>query len=268
MKMMWKGAISFGLVAIPVQVYTATEEKGVGFHQLHDVDLGRIRYQRVCENDGEEVPLEHIVRGFEYEKDLYVVLTDEDLASIPLKSSRAIEIDRFVDASEIDPIYFKKAYYLVPDDVGVKAYHLLREAFREGGKVAVAKVAFREKEHLAVLRLRGNVMVLETMYWPDEIREMSFMQLEAPVDVRPQELEMARNLVENLTEEWDPNAFKDEYRDALLELIDRKLEGGAAPPPPQPEPAPVVDLLAALKASVKATTGRRQKKPAGETASA
>jgi DNA end-binding protein Ku len=257
MKMMWKGAISFGLVAIPVQVFTATEEKGVGFHQLHDRDHGRIRYQRVCADDGEEVPFEHIVRGYEYEKGLHVVLTDDDLASIPLQSSRTIEIAQFVDASEIDPIYFQKAYYLVPEDVGIKAYHLLREAFREGGKVAVAKVAFREKEHLAVLRLRRNVLVLETMYWPDEIREPAFPQLETPVAVRPQELEMARSLVENLTEPWDPSAFKDEYREALLELIDRKLAGAETGPAPQPEPAPVVDLLAALRASVKATANRR-----------
>ena len=258
MKMMWKGAISFGLVAIPVQVFTATEEQGVSFHQLHDRDHGRIRYQRVCAEDGEEVPFEHIVRGYEYEKDQYVVLSDADLASIPLQSSRTIEIAQFVDASEIDPIYFKKAYYLVPEDVGIKAYHLLREAFREGGKVAVAKVAFREKEHLAVLRLRDNVLVLETMYWPDEIREVSFLQLETEVKIRPQELEMARSLVENLTEPWDPAAFKDEYRDALLELIDSKLAGGVTAPEVLPEPAPVVDLLAALKASVKATAERRK----------
>ena len=258
MKMMWKGAISFGLVAIPVQVFTATEEKAVGFHQLHDRDHGRIRYQRVCAEDGEEVPFEHIVRGYEYEKDQYVVLTDDDLSSIPLLSSRTIEIAQFVDASEIDPINFHKAYYLVPEDVGIKAYYLLREAFRQGGKVAVAKVAFREKEHLAVLRLRGNVLVLETMYWPDEIREVSFLQLETEVKVRPQELEMARSLVENLTEPWDPAAYKDEYREALLELIDRKLAGGVTTPEPLPEPAPVVDLLAALKASVKATAARRK----------
>jgi DNA end-binding protein Ku len=262
MKMMWKGAISFGLVAIPVQVFTATEEKGVGFHQLHDRDHGRIHYQRVCADDGEEVPFEHIVRGYEYEKGRYVILSDDDLASIPLHSSRTIEIARFVDASEIDPIYFQKAYYLVPENVGIKAYHLLREAFREAGKVAVAKVAFREKEHLAVLRLRGDVLMLETMYWPDEIRETAFPQLGTPVTVRPQELAMARNLVENLTEPWDPAAFKDEYREALLELIDRKLAGAETAPAPPPEPAQVVDLLAALKASVKASAERRKSETA------
>jgi DNA end-binding protein Ku len=259
MKTMWKGAISFGLVAIPVQVFTATEEKAVGFHQLHDRDHGRIHYQRVCAEDGEEIPFDHIVRGYEYEKGHYVILSDADLASIPLLSSRTIEIAQFVDASEIDPIYFKKAYYLVPEEVGVKAYHLLCEAFRQGSKVAVAKVAFREKEHLAVLRLRGNVLVLETMYWPDEIREVSFIQLETEVKVKPQELEMARSLLENLTEPWDPAAFKDEYREALLELIDRKLAGGEVAAETLPEPAPVIDLLAALKASVKATTERRRR---------
>ena len=168
---MWKGAISFGLVTIPVAVYPATEEKTLRFNQLHDEDMGRIRYKRMCEKDGEVVDFEHIVKGYEYEKDRYVVLTDEDFDAVPVESSRAIDIQQFVDLDEIDPMMFKKSYYLTPDETGAKAYALLREAMSQDNKVGIAKVSFRDKEHLAALRFKDDAFVLETMYWPDEIRE-------------------------------------------------------------------------------------------------
>src|SRR5438445_7772383 len=209
---MWKGAISFGLVSIPIKVFPATEEKGLSFNQLHDKDHGRIKYQRTCAKCGEVVPFENIVKGYEYEKDRYVVLTDEELASVPVESSRAIDILQFVDREEIDPIYFQKSYYLVPEETGIKAYRLLREAMSEDGRVGIAKVAFRDKEHLSALRFSGEVLVLETMYWPDEIRDAKFDELDKGAKLRPQELQMARTLIDNLTEDWDPEQYRDEYR--------------------------------------------------------
>ncbi|HXF71632.1 MAG TPA: Ku protein [Actinomycetota bacterium] len=252
---MWKGAISFGLVTIPVAVYPATEERSLRFHQLHGKDGGRIRYRRVCSTCGEEVPLEEIVKGYEYEKDRYVTLTEDELAAVPVESSRTIAIERFVDLEEIDPIYFKKSYYLVPEEVGARAYALLREAMSRDGKVGIAKVSFRDKEHLATLRFRGKAFVLETMFWPDEIREAEGVDVE--VKARPQEIEMARQLIESLSGPFEPAAYRDEYREKLLEIVERKVAGeeitvAAAPPASEP----VVDLMEALKRSVAAAKER------------
>jgi DNA end-binding protein Ku len=253
---MWKGAISFGLVTIPVAVYPATEEKSLRFNQLHDEDMGRIRYKRVCEVDGEEVPYEHIVKGYEYEKDRYVVLTDDDLDSVPVESSRAIDIQQFVELDEIDPMLFKKSYYLVPDETGAKAYALLRKALTEENKVGVAKVSFRDKEHLAALRFRDDVFVLETMFWPDEIRAAEFDTVPADGRVRDNEVQMARSLIDSLTEPWNPDTFRDEYREALTEIVEKKVAGEEIEVPPEPAPARVVDLMEALKASVEAAKSK------------
>ncbi|MDP8956677.1 MAG: Ku protein [Actinomycetota bacterium] len=258
---MWKGAISFGLVSIPVRLYPATEEKSLRFNQLHDKDHGRIKYQRVCSVCGEEVPYEHIVKGYEYEKGKYVVLEDEDFDAVPVKTSRAIDIVQFVALDEIDPIYFQKSYYLVPEETGIKPYNLLREAMSEDGRVAVAKVAIREKEHLATLRFKENVMLLETMYWPDEIRAADFDELEQDVDVRSQEVQMARSLIENLTEEFKPGEFRDEYREALLGVVEKKVAGEEIEAVPEPEATRVVDLMDALKASVDATKKKAAAEP-------
>ncbi|MFL5799546.1 MAG: Ku protein [Actinomycetota bacterium] len=254
---MWKGAISFGLVSIPIRVFPATEEKTLRFNQLHDKDGGRIKYQRVCAVCGEEVPFEHIVKGYEYEKDHYVMLDDEDFDAVPVASSRAIDIVQFVDLSEIDPIYYKKTYYLVPEETGVKAYTLLREAMSDSSKVGIAKVSFRDREHLAALRFKDEVFVLETMFWPDEIREAEFEELQQPVKLRPQEVQMAQALIENLTEDWQPEQFKDEYREALMEIVDKKAAGEEIVVAEPEEEAKVVDLMEALKASVDAA----KKKP-------
>jgi DNA end-binding protein Ku len=249
---MWKGAISFGLVTIPVSVYPATEEKSVRFNQLHDEDMGRIRYKRVCEIDGEEVSFEHIVKGYEIEKDRYVVLTDEDFDAVPIESSRAIDIQQFVDLEEIDPILYKKSYYLVPEETGAKAYALLRRALEEESKVGISKVSFRDKEHLAALRFKDDVFVLETMFWPDEIRAADFETVHEDGKIRDQEVEMAKALIENLSEAWNPEAFKDEYREALLEVVEKKAAGEEIEAAPEAQPARVVDLMEALKASVEA----------------
>ena len=264
MKTMWKGAISFGLVSIPVRVFTATEEKTLKFNQLHNKDHGRIRYKRVCSKDGEEVQYDDIVSGYEYEKDRYVVLEDEDFDAIPVESGRTIDIAQFVDAAEIDPLLYKKSYYLAPEETGVKAYNLLREALSDDGRVGIAKVSFRDKEHLATIRVSDKVLVLETMYWPDEIREPAFEELDKEVKLRSQEVQMARSLVENLTDEWNPGEFKDEYREALLEIVEKKVAGEEIEVIEAPEPTKVLDLMEALKESVEKT--KKQKAPAKRTA--
>jgi len=264
---MWKGAISFGLVSIPIRLYPATEEKGLKFNQLHDEDHGRIKYQRVCAIDGEEVPFEHIVKGYEYEKDKYVVLTDEDFDAVPVESSRAIEILQFVDLEEIDPMYYKKTYYLIPEEMGVKAYTLLREAMSQTGRVGIAKVSFRDKEHLAALRFRDDVFLLETMFWPDEIRAADFDEIgeSGKIKVRPQEVQMAESLIENLTSSFNPEEFQDGYREALLQVVEKKVAGEDIEVIPEAEPSKVVDLMEALKASV-AATKTPAKKPAAKSA--
>ncbi len=252
MKTIWKGAISFGLVTIPVKVYGATEEKTLHFNQLHAADGGRIRYKRICSVCGKEVSYPDIVKGYEYEKDRYVTLTDEELEALPVPTARSIEIERFVESEQIDPIYFQRSYYLVPDGTGLKAYHLLREAIGDDGKVALAKVAFREKEHLATVRLRDKVLVLETMYWPDEIREPRFDELDEEVELRPQEIRMARSLIDSLTDDFQPEEFHDTYRAALEDLIAKKVQGEEITYAPEEEPSKVVDLMEALRASVEA----------------
>ena len=267
MRTMWRGAISFGLVSIPVRVFPATEEKTLRFNQLHDKDHGRIRYKRTCATCGEEVPFEHIIKGYEYEKDRYVVLTDEELDSVPIESSRAIDVNQFVEAEEIDPIYYKKTYYLVPEETGVKAYQLMREALAEDGRVGIAKVSFRDKEHLAALRLREDMLVLETMFWPDEIRAAEFEELDKKVTVRDQEVKMARSLIDNLTESWDPEQYTDDYREALLGIVEKKVAGEEIEVIEAAEPEKVVDLMEALKQSVEATKKKETaKKPAKKTA--
>jgi DNA end-binding protein Ku len=260
---MWKGAISFGLVTIPVAVYPATEERSVKFNQLHDEDMGRIRYKRVCEVDGEEVPYEHIVKGYEIEKDRYVVLEDEDFDAVPVESSRTIDIQQFVDLEEIDPILFKKSYYLVPDETGAKAYALLRRALEEESKVGISKVSFRDKEHLAALRFKDDAFVLETMFWPDEIRAAEFDTIHEDGKIRDQEVEMAKALIENLSEPWNPEAFKDEYREALLGIVEKKAAGEEIEAAPEAQPARVVDLMEALKASVEAVKKREPSSGSG-----
>jgi DNA end-binding protein Ku len=263
---MWKGAISFGLVTVPVRLYPATEEKSLRFNQLHDMDHGRIKYQRTCAVCGEEVPFEHIVKGYEYEKDRYVILEDEDFDAVPVESSRAVDIVQFVELDDIDPIYFQKSYYLIPEEAGVKAYTLLRQAMSEDGRVGIAKVSFRDKEHLAALRFKDEVLVLETMFWPDEIRAADFEELGKAPKIRPQEVQMAKSLIENLTEDFHPEEFRDEYREALMGVIEKKAAGEEIEVVQPPEETKVVDLMEALKASVEATK-QRTAAPKKKTAS-
>jgi len=261
-KTIWKGAISFGLVTIPIRVYTATDEKSFKFNQLHEKDQGRIKYKRTCSVCGEEVPFDEIVRGYEYEKDHYVMLSDEEVER-GVRSARTIDILKFVPAEEIDAIYWKNPYYLVPEQTGAKAYALLRKALGDEGYVALAKVSFRDKEHLATLRLRDNVFVLETMYWPDEIRAADFEELDIADEIRPQELKMAQSLIANMTDHFDADEFHDTYREKLEELVEAKIQGREIAVVEETGTATVVDLMEALKASVEAS-GAKEPKAGGK----
>lgn len=255
----WKGAISFGLVTIPVGLYAATEDKRPKFRQLRKDDHSRIRYRRVAETDGEEVSFEDIVKGYEFEKDRYIVFTDEELEAA-LEGGRAgtVDVVQFVSSEEIDPIYYRSSYYLAPEQAGVKAYKILVRALEEKGMVGLAKVAIREREYPATLRSEEGVVVLETMYWPDEIREPLFENLEEHVEVRPDELKMAEMIIDNLTAPFDPAEWVDESRAAVEELARRKIEGEEIVSAELPQPTGVVDLMDALKASVEATRRRRK----------
>lgn len=259
MKSIWNGAISFGLITIPVRLYSAIEDKGLRLHQLHEQDNGRIRYRRVCSVCDQEVSWDQIVKGYEYEKDHYVVFTDEELERIPAESVSAIDIVSFVPLEEIDPIYFQRSYYLAPEPSGRKAYKLLEQALGDSRRVGIAKITLREKEHLATLRTSGGVFVLETMYWPDEIRRPEFEEIGKPVEVRRQEIEMAKTLIDNLSDSFDPAAFTDTYRLRLEEAVQAKVEGQEVATAPEKEPAAVRDLMEALKASVEATKARKPK---------
>jgi DNA end-binding protein Ku len=264
----WKGAISFGLVTIPVKLYSATEAKDVSFHQVRRSDGSRIKYKRVAAVDGEEVSYGDIAKGYELSSGETVVLTDDDFKDLPLTTSRAIDVLAFVPLEEVDPIYFEKSYYLEPDKAGTKPYVLLRDALEQSGKVAVVKVALRNRESLATLRVRGGVFVLETMLWPDEVRTPDFGFLGEDVEVRPQELAMAGSLIETLAGEFDPSQYKDSYREALQQVIEAKVEGREVVQPTQDQPSTgtVVDLMAALRASVAAAKKERAGQDGAEPA--
>ncbi|MEV5709489.1 Ku protein [Actinoallomurus sp. NPDC052274] len=264
MRSIWKGAISFGLVTIPVKLYSATEQRDVAFHQVHREDGGRIKYKRVCTVDGDEVPYSDIAKGYELPSGEMVVLTDEDFADLPLSTSRRIDVLQFTPLEQVDPIYFNKTYYLEPDAQGVKPYVLLRDALEDSDKVAVVKVALRQRESLGTLRVRDGVFVLETMLWPDEVRETDFPFMEEDVDVRPQELQMASSLIDTMTSDFDPGEYKDAYREALESVIQAKVEGREVVPPEAPEEVPAgADLLSALRASVEAAKKGRTDKGDG-----
>jgi DNA end-binding protein Ku len=259
MRTLWKGSLSFGLVTIPMRLYPATEDKSVSFNQLRSSDHSRIGYQRVAKSDGEEVAYDEIVKGYEYEPDRYVVFEPDELEALRPASSRTVDILQFVPLEQIDPIFFQRSYYLAPEPAGAKAYGLLARAMRDKSAVAVCKITMRDKEHLATLRLRGDLFVLETMYWPDEIRELSLSDLdvgELP-EPRKQEVQMAEALIENLTEDFDPAAYTDDYRRKVMEAVRAKVEGAEITVVDEAgDPAAVVDLMEALRQSVEAAKSR------------
>jgi DNA end-binding protein Ku len=255
MRSMWKGAISFGLVMIPVKLYAATEQKDIAFRQVHRVDGGRIRFRRVCSVDGEEVPYEDVAKGYELPDGEMVVLSEEDMADLPLASSKSIEVMHFAPAEQLDPILFNRSYYIEPEATGVRAYALLRDALERSDKIAIAQVALRQRESLATLRTRDGVLVLETLLWPDEIRAVDFPFLDDDIEVRAQELRMASSLIDSMTVDFDPDEYHDRYREALQELVAAKTEGREVMQPEAEEdtgaPASLADALRASLAAAK-----------------
>jgi DNA end-binding protein Ku len=272
MRAMWSGAVSFGLVSVPVKLYSATTNHDVRFHQVHAADGGRIKYKRVCTVDGEEVEYADIVKGYETDDGELITLTDEDLDSLPMAAGHEIDVIEFVPADQIDPMLFEKSYYLEPEAKAAKPYALLREALVQTDRMAVVRFALRQRESIAVLRVRDKVIVLQTMLWPDEVREPDFDILDADVQLRPQEQTMAASLVESLGADFDPSQFHDDYRDAVEEMIERKRTTGESrstpvATAPADEADSMTDLLSALQASVdaaRAKAGGGDDKPAEE----
>jgi DNA end-binding protein Ku len=263
MRPIWRGAITFGLISIPVKLYSATEDKNIHFHLLHEKDGERVHNKRVCDK-GHEVEWDDLVRGYEYSKGRYVVFSDEELESVKVESVKAVDIDTFVPLEDVDPLFFNKSYYVVPDEGGAKAYKLLAGALEDTGQIAVGKITLREKEHLATLRLRDGVFVLETMHWPDEIRAPKFDELSQKPRLNDNEKKMARSLVQQLSGDFEPDKFKDEYRAAIKKLAKRKIDGKEITVTTEEEeqPSGVIDLMEALKQSVeqaKKGTGGRKK---------
>ncbi|WP_432984949.1 Ku protein [Dactylosporangium sp. CA-233914] len=268
MRAIWKGAVSFGLVSIAVRLYSATEEKDIRFHQVHRDDGGRIKYKRVCSVDGEEVAYDDIAKGYDLGGGEMVILTDDDFSDLPLTTSRAIEVLEFVPTEQVDPILYNKAYYLEPEQTAAKPYALLRDALTNTERVAIVKVALRQREQLATLRVREDVLVLNTMLWPDEIRAAKFDILDEDVTARPAELAMAGSLIESMAADFDPSSYTDNYREALQEVIDAKVAGREVVQPEEAEEAPAaaVDLMAALRASVERARAARGEEPAASPA--
>ena len=263
MRPIWSGALSFGLVNIPVRLYPATSDRRPKFRQLRREDHSPIRYRKVAEADGEEVPREDIVRGYEFDKNRYVVFTNEEIEAAGHQGGpRIVDVIQFADSAEIDPVFYRSSYYLSPDSAGQKAYTILQQALAEKGRVGIAKVALRSRIHLAALRSRDGMLILETMYWPDEIRPAQFEPLDENLEVRPQEVAMAEMVIDNLTEGFDPARWVDSTRTSIEELARLKIEGGEIAAPETPEPTKVVDLLEALKASVEATKSRPERRQA------
>lgn len=270
MRAMWKGSVSFGLVSVPVKMYTATQSNDVSFNQVHREDGGRIKYRRICSVCGEEVAFSDIAKGYQAPDGQMVILTDDDLAELPVAGSREIEVERFVPAEQIDPMLLEKSYYLEPETVGRKAYALLREVLGESDRVALVRIAVRNRSTLAVLRVRDDLIVLQTMMWPDEIRAAEFEDIPTADELRPQEIAMANSLVDSMTGDYDPDEFTDDYREAVETLVQAKLASGdttapeAEPEPVTPDGGEVIDLLAALQKSVdEAKSARAAKKSGG-----
>ena len=258
----WSGSISFGLLNVPVRLYSAVSKQTVRFRELREGDGSRVKHKRVAESDGKEVPYEKIVKGYEYAPDQYVVLSRDELSELEPQRSRAIEIQDFVDLDEIDPIYFEQPYYLGPDKGAERAYALLVQAMTDARKVAVARFVLRNKEHLAAIRPMGNVLTLTTMRFHDEVSSPQDLDGEVFEEAKPKkpekrELEMATQLIESLTSDFDPDKYRDEYREELLDLLERKAEGKevVSAPTEEPKPTKAPDLMAALEESLAAVKG-------------
>lgn len=260
MHTVWKGSISFGLLNVPVKMGAATSRENVAFRMLHSACNTPIKQKRYCPKCQKDIPDDELARGYEYEPGKFVIIRDEDLEALPIKSARTIDIIDFIRIEEVDPIYYDRTYYLWPDTGNNKPYFILRNVMRDTGRVAVAKVTMRQKEHLCLVRIVGNALAVETMFFPDEVRttaELGIDSMEQGVDVREAEMSMATQLVENLTAPFEPQKYHDEYREELLKIVRARMEGKqTVEPGPVPEPNNVVDLMEKLRKSVEMTKAR------------
>lgn len=261
MHTMWKGSVSFGLVNIPVKMFAATEEKDIKFRYLHKECKTPIKYKKTCPTCNKEIREDEIVRGYEYEPGHFIIIDENDFAALNSEiRDRSIEILDFVDLAEIDPVYFDKSYYLAPQDNGGKAYTLLQQAMNDTGKIAIAKVTLRNKQTLAALRVYQNVLIMETLFYPDEVRAISQVPgLPETINVNAKELDIAVKLIANLTSAFEPQKYKDDYREALKELIDKKIAGKEVEIAPEAPHRNVIDLMEALQASLKETARKPAK---------
>jgi len=267
---MWKGVVSFGMVSIPIRLYNATESSAkVSFRQLCPEHHSPISYKRWCAEGDHEVTYSEIQRGYEVGKDRYVIIDDKDLDNLPLPTAHSIDIEEFVPTDDVEPgLYFNNAYYIEPEELGKKPYQLLRKALEATGRMAIAKIALRDREHLAALHPNGAGLLMNTLHWPDEIRSSEGLKgLDGDVKINPKELEMAKALIESLADSFDPSRYKDEYREAVMKVVQAKIEGEVIEAPAAPQPAKVMDLMEALRASVAAAKKSRaaRDKPAAET---
>jgi DNA end-binding protein Ku len=264
----WKGALTFGLVNIPVRLQSAVRSSDIRFRMLHEDDLSPVKYERICEKEGKPIPWSEIVKGYEYTKGRYVVLDDDDFRKAALESSKQIEVLDFVEQEEVDPRFFETPYYLVPEKGGERAYALLREAIRATGTIGIGKITIRTKQHLAGVKVVGEALVLDLMRFSHELVETSELSFPDPDEVRPKELTMAKQLIENFTSEFEPEKYTDEYRENLMQIIQGKLKGKKVdfPEPETPDATGVIDLMSRLRESLEQSRGKQaggsKKKPA------
>ena len=266
---MWKGVVSFGMVSIPIRLYNATESSAkVSFRQLCPEHKSPISYKRWCPEGEHEVAYGDILKGFEVGRDRYVILDDKDLDNLPLATAHSVDIQEFVPAEDIEPgLYFNNAYFIEPEELGKKPYHLLRKALEATGRMAIAKIALRDREHLCALHPNGEGILMNTLHWPDEIRTTEGLKgLEGEVKINPKELEMAKALIESLADKFEPQRYKDEYREAVMRVVQAKIDGEVIEAPAAPQAAKVMDLMEALRASVEAA--KKQRSSRGKEAAA
>ena len=263
MRAIWKGSISFGLVNIPIALYPATRKEELKFRLLRAKDMSPVNYKRVAAKDGKEVPWDEIVKGYEYEKGKFVVLNEKDFQRVDLEATQTVDIQDFVDLDEIDPMYFYKPYYLEPQKGGDKAYTLLREALSDGKKVGIAKVVIKTRQYLAGVKAMKDALVLELMHFAEELADAEKLNVPKKTTVGKREKEMAEALVKSMTSKWDPKKYKDDYREALMEVIEEKVEAGGEELEEKPKekktPTKVIDLVAVLQESLKAQSGGKKK---------
>jgi DNA end-binding protein Ku len=263
----WKGSISFGLVNIPIALYPATRKEELSFRLLRKSDLSPVNYKRVAEKDGKEVPWNQIVKGYEYEKGKFIVLKDEDFQRVDLEATQTVDIQDFVDLDEIDPMFFYKPYYLEPQKGGDKAYALLRDSLAESKKVGIAKVVIKTRQYLAGVKPEDGALVLELMHFADELADTTKLDIPKKVEVGKREMNMAKSLIDSMSSKWNPEKYKDEYREALMDVIEEKVEAGGkeieAKPIKAPKPTKVIDLVEVLQRSLKESQGARKKAKRG-----